>query len=90
MTKIITIRIEVPDGVEVHVEGGESKPFVERPAPSYPNHDPVCPEHGEDWKLVPAGTSKRTGRRYNAFYACPVKNCDEKPSRETDDQSGGY
>ncbi len=26
-------------------------------------------------KLIPAGTSKRTGKPYKAFYACPDKIC---------------
>lgn len=37
----------------------------------------VCPMH-DDAKIVPAGISKRTGRQYNAFYACPVAGCDQK------------
>jgi hypothetical protein len=30
---------------------------------------PVC-KHGEQAKLVPAGTSKTSGKAYRAFYAC--------------------
>lgn len=37
----------------------------------------VCPVH-DDAKIIPAGVSKRTGRKYNAFYACPVAGCDQK------------
>lgn len=30
-----------------------------------------CPNCGsEQTKLVPAGTSKKTGKQYNAFYSC--------------------
>ena len=98
MTQVITIHIEVPDGVEVRVNGGgESKPFVERPTPPYPDWDPTCPVHGEDWKLVPSGLSKTkrnpdgSPKRYNAFYACPERGCNEKPSRPDDEeQSSGY
>ena len=36
----------------------------------------VCPLH-DDVKIVPAGISKRTGKAYTAFYACPVGGCDE-------------
>ncbi len=36
----------------------------------------VCPVHGLV-KEVPAGVSKRTGRRYKAFLACPEPGCDE-------------
>lgn len=36
-----------------------------------------CPIHN-DVKVVPGGVSKRTGRQYAAFYACPVPGCDQK------------
>jgi hypothetical protein len=44
-----------------------------------------CPVHRALWKVVPAGVSKRTGRPYAAFVACPEPGCDEKPpiSRRT-------
>jgi hypothetical protein len=38
-----------------------------------------CPIHGES-KLVPAGVSKRTGNPYKAFWACTVRDCNEKAS----------
>jgi hypothetical protein len=37
----------------------------------------ACPIH-DDSKVVPGGVSKRTGRPYRAFYACPVAGCDQK------------
>lgn len=39
----------------------------------------VCPACGalKD-KLVPAGTSKRTGKAYPAFYGCPTRGCPGK------------
>lgn len=40
----------------------------------------VCPIHGEV-KVVPAGVSQRTGKAYNAFLACPIQGCDQKPPR---------
>ncbi len=40
----------------------------------------VCPVHNEPWRLVPAGVSKSTGRSYDAFRACPVKGCRERPA----------
>ena len=40
-----------------------------QPANAAPSHGPVC-KHGESAKLVPAGTSKTTGKAYRAFYAC--------------------
>ena len=75
----IVIRIQVPDGVNVRVDQGNDKPFVQRPAPAQPT-DGGCPVHEVAWKLVPAGTSRKTGKPYNAFWACPERGCDEKPS----------
>lgn len=37
----------------------------------------TCSVHGLQMSLVPAGISKKTGRRYNAFYGCPDKTCKE-------------
>lgn len=37
---------------------------------------PVCPEHDTEMKLIPAGVSK-SGKHYNAFYACTVTGCRE-------------
>lgn len=34
----------------------------------------TCPAHGQV-KIVPAGTSSKTGRPYSAFRACPVFGC---------------
>jgi hypothetical protein len=49
------------------------QPYVENgQAPAW-----ACPIHN-DVKVVPGGISKRTGRQYNAFYACPVPGCDQK------------
>lgn len=36
-----------------------------------------CPVHGTLMKLVPAGISKKSGKRYNAFYACEDQECKE-------------
>jgi hypothetical protein len=96
----IVIRIQVPDGTNVRVEqggarsGGSDKPFVERPAPPEPN-DGGCPVHDVDWKLVPAGFSKNktnadgTPKRYNAFWACPERGCDQKPTWDDTAPAGG-
>lgn len=77
--KTIVITLQVPDGVNVQVSqgGGNERPFVPREAP--PEPDGVCPVHGAEWKLVPAGTSKKTGKPYNAFWVCSERGCDEKP-----------
>jgi len=85
----IVIRITVPDGTNVRVDqgssgGGSNKPFVERPAPPHPSG--TCPVHDTEWKLIPAGFSKNktnadgSPKRYNAFWTCPERGCDEKPS----------
>lgn len=90
----IVIRIQIPDGSSIKVDGGSprsNKPFVQRDAP--PTPDGECPVHGVDWKLIPAGVSKKVfdddgnPKRYNAFWVCPERGCDEKPPREgsTDD-----
>jgi hypothetical protein len=48
------------------------------PTASFPAIGWTCPEHGGS-KVVPAGVSKRTGRPYSAFVACPAPGCDRKP-----------
>ena len=45
---------------------------------------PMCPEHGIVMKLHPAGVSKKTGKPYKAFWACPIDGC-----RETKNAEGG-
>lgn len=40
---------------------------------------PVCEIHRCDMKLIPAGVSRKTGKPYNAFYACQVKDCQFRP-----------
>jgi hypothetical protein len=86
----IVIRIQIPDGATISTgrssgRAGSDKPFVERPAPPQP--DGYCEVHDVDWKLVPAGTSQRTGKRYNAFWACPERGCDNKPVFKREDDS---
>lgn len=36
-----------------------------------------CPTHEKIMKLIPAGISRKTGKPYDAFYACTVFNCKE-------------
>ncbi len=38
--------------------------------------NPVCEMHDTPKKHVPAGTSKRTGKEYNAFWVCDA--CSEE------------
>jgi len=90
--KEIVIRISVPDGVEVRVNttgNGQAQPqgrtFVQRPDPAYPGGN--CPEHGTEWRLVPAGLSKTkvdndgNPKPYNAFWACSEYGCNQKPGK---------
>jgi hypothetical protein len=39
----------------------------------------VCPTHNVPWKLVPAGVSKTSGKAYNAFWSCQVRDCKLRP-----------
>jgi len=81
MAREIVIRISVPDGVNVAVGGAQpqqDRPFVERPAPPQPVG--FCEIHDAAWKLVPAGTSKKSGKRYNSFWACSTQGCDQRPA----------
>ena len=39
----------------------------------------LCPVHGVAWRLVPAGVSKKSGRAYAEFRACPEPGCSERP-----------
>ena len=79
----ITIHVDLPDGVTPDVSYGQASP-PSRPAPAGAPSSPagswVCPEHGSS-KVVPAGTSKKTGKPYNAFTACGETGCDQKPPR---------
>ena len=43
------------------------------------NMDYKCPIHLQNWKVIPAGISKKTGKAYHAFKVCPVEGCTEKP-----------
>lgn len=42
----------------------------------------ICPEHGVQAKLVPAGVSKKTGKAYTEFWACPEPGCRAKVVEE--------
>lgn len=47
---------------------------------------PMCPKCGGEMKVVPAGTSKKTGRPYAAFYSCKTWECGGT-AKMTDDGS---
>lgn len=40
-----------------------------------------CPTHRVPFREVPGGVSKRTGKAYQAFWACPERDCDQRPVR---------
>ena len=100
-TRLITVTLEIPEGVEVRIGGGppddEPLPLPEwaaadEPEPAFRTIAAArngsaagCPVHRVPWRQVPAGISKRTGRSYAAFVACPESACDERPpvSRRT-------
>jgi len=49
----------------------------------------VCPTCFTPLKLIPAGTSKKTGKPYPAFYVCPTKGCEYSwnPPRKKEEKS---
>ena len=42
-----------------------------------------CPKHNVEFKLIPAGVSRKTNRPYVAFFTCPERDCNEKPPKGT-------
>ena len=42
----------------------------------------ACPKCGKLEQLKPAGVSKKTGRNYDAFYACATPECWKTPSNQ--------
>ena len=46
--------------------------------PTYDGQDvpaPSCPQHNLRCNLIPAGTSKASGKPYSSFFSCPEKGC---------------
>lgn len=67
----------------------EHRPEAEPPHPAavWEERRPVvpagkCPVHSEPWRLVPAGVSKKTGKPYSEFWACPTVGCSSRPAHE--------
>jgi len=61
----------------------EDIPFTDTPQAR--SEQGGCPIHGLPWAIRPAGTSKKTGEPYNAFWHCNEQNgdgsyCREKPT----------
>ncbi len=93
MSRFITIRIEIPDGVAVRVAGSPPDDADDEalPPPTWaaqaarPAHGgngasmSTCQLHRLPWRSVPAGISKKTGRAYTSFLACPEPGCDQRP-----------
>ena len=54
-----------------------------RPAAGQDSALGKCPVHGVAWSVQPGGISKRTNKRYSAFWKCKEKDgdnyCNEKP-----------
>ncbi len=96
MTRVITIRLEIPEGIEVRIGGGAPDDADDEPLPpaTWTSPEPAfrtiaagrngsaaaCPVHRVPWRTVPAGVSKKTGRSYSAFQVCPESGCDERPA----------
>ena len=63
-------RTQIEDVVKTEAETPpEPDPIMDRTAP-------YCPIHRVALTWRPAGVSKRTGKAYAGFYACPEKNQD--------------
>jgi hypothetical protein len=83
----ITIHIDYPDGAVATVTPSavatDADPMDEAPWPTGADTVQavvgVCPVHHVPWKMVPGGVSKRTGKAYLPFQACPEMGCNEKP-----------
>lgn len=43
---------------------------------------PICQVHNCEMKQIPAGVSKKTGKPYDAFYACQIQDCKYRPPKE--------
>ena len=95
MTRFITIRLEIPDGIDVRFGSAADDQSDPLPPSWIPQEEPdevrtivagrngsamgSCPLHRVPWRMVPAGISKKTGRPYSAFVTCPEPGCDERP-----------
>lgn len=40
-----------------------------------------CPIHQIEFKFVPPGVSKKTGKPYQGFYVCPMDGCEQRPPK---------
>lgn len=74
--KQVVITITVPDGVEVAVAQTQpaTQPIIPPMQAAPQGHEPKCPVHGSS-HLIPAGTSKSSGKKYSAFWGCEDRDC---------------
>ena len=73
----ITIIVDVPDGAAVIVGQAPAPAAAAQLTSLEGDHDWKCPYHGVS-RLVPAGTSKKTGKPYPAFRVCSEAGCEQK------------
>lgn len=86
----ILITIEVPETARVTVDGPPPKPAIvakaeesfqpgeleDVPWPEPEEKSEKCPKCGGPMHLVSAGVSKKTGRKYRAFWGCDERDCE--------------
>jgi hypothetical protein len=85
---------QIPTGDDPEASAGEQPdgqaPAEHRPAAPVPGAAAgprpdeamgECPIHHLPWKHVPAGTSSKTGRPFDAFWSCPERDCRQRPAR---------
>ena len=76
---LLGLTADVDDDAETATRRPASAPPArpqsqQRPSAGAPS--PSCPAHGvEGMKLVPGGTSKKSGKVYGAFWSCDVRDC---------------
>jgi len=61
----------------VSIPAAAAATTVPEPTPTTPW---LCPVHRTS-KIVPAGTSRATGKTYTAFWACTERDCQQRPPR---------
>jgi len=48
----------------------------------------ICPTHELVLDFVPEGVARKSGKRYNAFYSCPNRDC--KYSENIEEKKGHF
>lgn len=71
--------VPLPEGA-IALPGDPAQPVQMRRGMATAVLDPdLCPVHHVPWKSVPGGISKKNGKPYDAFRACPERGCDQRP-----------